>query len=121
MVSSAWSSSCDVGAEHALGQVDDTLDVVAGDVAGGERDGGFDHGQGEALDAEAEEAQVGALGREEFLLDRLRDAIGGQELGEARLRVGVEVLGVPEGVVGVEGDEVKHGGNYRGGDGFWEP
>ena len=82
----------------------------SGDFAAGELDGRLNHGQRKALDAEAKDAQVGALDGEELLLDGLADAIGRQELLEALLGVGIEVLGVPEGVVGVEGNHVKHRG-----------
>ena len=79
----------------------------------GQLDAALDHRQDKALDAIAIVAQVGHLGGIQPLLDPLARMVFGQQLHKPRLGVGIQALGVPERVVGVESDQFQHaGGNF---------
>ncbi len=98
-------------AEHVLGVVDDRLDV--GDVhpPAGDLDGGLDHRQREALDAEAVAPDIAALGLQKPGLEMVAAGIIRQQFREMVVGQAEEALVVPERIVGVEGDGGK--GRHR--------
>ena len=96
--------------QQLLAQGDDHLHVRAVDAVLGDREGGLDHRQREALDPVAEQGQVAPLGLEQCGGDAVGVHPRRQQLAVALLGQVVVPLAVPEGVVPVDAHHVdRHG------------
>ena len=91
-------------AQHVAAGLQDLGNDRGGHGAVGHANRGFDHRQGEALDAEAVLAEVAAFRLKQVAGERVRLGIAGQRGCEARLGQPVELLILPERIVGIEAD-----------------
>ena len=90
--------------QHLPPEAQDLGDDGGRNLAVGHLDRRLDHRQGEALHAEAVEAEVAALGLEQPGGDHVMRAVPGEQLGEALLCHAEEGLVLPQRVVGIEAD-----------------
>ena len=97
-----------LGRDHLAGHLQQVGDLIARDPAAGDFDGRLDERHDEAGDAEAVVGQVAHLGLVNDGFEIAFQAVRPQQFVELPPRLAVEVLRVPEGVVGVEGDQVDH-------------
>lgn len=92
-------------AEHFLAEMDDAFEFFCRNRALREFDGCFDAGEHEALNAVAVVLEVSHLSGEERFFDGLGVVELGEELAVLSMVFFEEIFVVPEGVVGVEGDD----------------
>lgn len=92
-------------------EVDDAAELGGGDGSAGEFNGGFDTGKGEALNAVTVEFEIAHFGAEKGALDGLCVVVFGKQLAVFSVVFLEEILVVPEGIVGVEGNglDAAHG------------
>src|SRR5512146_2072286 len=94
--------------QHLPGRVDEDLDVSGRYLASGQLDGRFDQREGETFDAVTKVGQVALLGGVEFRRIERTLAVTGQQVAQDALGPLVEQLVLPEGIVGIECNYVKH-------------
>ena len=102
--------------DHLMRQLNDLGHGAPGDLAVRQLHGGLDERERVCLDAEAERLQVAALDLVQLVNDGVFRSYIRQQAHELVARSAVERLVVPEGIVGVQGNQVKgrHGRYYKG-------
>jgi hypothetical protein len=96
--------------QHAFAQLDNLVDIYRRNTLVGHCNGGFHHRQRHALGAIAKQLQVALLGRQHI---GLHPAIGQihvatDDSGECRVGLLVVILAMPQRVITVEADKLKH-------------
>ena len=94
-------------AEHLAAGLENVADHRRRHGAVGHLDRRLDHRQREALDAVAIDAKVPLLGLEQFFGEAVDLDMAGKKRRETLLRQPIEMLVLPERVVGVEADRGK--------------
>ena len=96
--------------QHRLAKLDDPMDIACRNALPSHRDRRFHHRQRHALGTVAEQLEIALLGRQHVGLHAVISKIdvATDNGGECRVRLLVIILAVPQRVVAVEADQLKH-------------